>query len=146
MSSELHFWGKQFICMQIFILPGKLYQRSWKIIQLIPWFQMGKATGMMHLIQMCLCAHQFSLVWLLSPFPPLFSLCILLRWGAMDAEAYSETSKNLIQTFWSIGTYKKNNAEADHLWIKARGTAFHSLSHYKVLLHFVVLLSASPYL
>ncbi|VAH72993.1 unnamed protein product [Triticum turgidum subsp. durum] len=61
-------------------------------------------------------------------------LCILLRWGAMDAEAYSETSKNLIQTFWSIGTYKKNNAEADHLWIKARGTAFHSLSHYKISL------------
>uniref|UniRef100_M8CQR3 DUF3730 domain-containing protein n=1 Tax=Aegilops tauschii TaxID=37682 RepID=M8CQR3_AEGTA len=61
-------------------------------------------------------------------------LCILLRWGAMDAEAYFETSKNLIQTLWSIGTYKKNNAEADRLWIKARGTAFHSLSHYKISL------------
>ncbi|VAH57368.1 unnamed protein product [Triticum turgidum subsp. durum] len=61
-------------------------------------------------------------------------LCILLRWGAMDAEAYSETSKNLIQTLWSIGTYKKSNAEADRLWIKARGTAFHSLSHYKISL------------
>lgn len=62
------------------------------------------------------------------------SLCILLRWGAMDAEAYSETSKNLIQMLWSIGTYNKNNAEADRLWIKARGTAFESLSHYKVSL------------
>ncbi|CAM0879759.1 unnamed protein product [Alopecurus aequalis] len=62
------------------------------------------------------------------------SLCVLLSWGAMDAEAFSETSKNLIQTLWSIGTYKKNNAEADRLWIKARGTAFHSLSHYKVSL------------
>ncbi|XP_051222968.1 protein RST1 isoform X1 [Lolium perenne] len=62
------------------------------------------------------------------------SLCILLRWGAMDAEAYSETSKNLIQTLWSIGTYKKNNAEADRLWIKARGAAFQSLSQYKVSL------------
>lgn len=75
MSSELHFWGKQLICMQIFILPGKLYQRSWQIIQLIPWFQMGKATGMMHLIQMCLCAHQFSLVWLFSPFPSAYAFC-----------------------------------------------------------------------
>jgi hypothetical protein len=64
----------------------------------------------------------------------------------MDAEAYSETSKNLIQTLWSIGTYKKNNAEADRLWIKARGAAFQSLSHYKVMLHFVELLSACAYL
>uniref|UniRef100_A0ACD5VJS0 Uncharacterized protein n=1 Tax=Avena sativa TaxID=4498 RepID=A0ACD5VJS0_AVESA len=62
------------------------------------------------------------------------SLCILLRWGAMDAEAYSETSKSLVQMLWSIGTYNKNNAEADRIWIKARGTAFHSLSHYKVSL------------
>lgn len=81
-----------------------------------------------------------SLSLTISTFSSLFSLCILLRWGAMDAEAYSGTSKNLIQTLWSIGTYKKNNA--DPLWIKARGTAFHSLSHYKVMLHFVVLLSA----
>jgi hypothetical protein len=64
----------------------------------------------------------------------------------MDAEAYSETSKNLIQTLWSIGTYKKNNAEADRLWIKARGAAFQSLSQYKVMLHFVELLSACAYL
>ncbi|PNT70012.1 hypothetical protein BRADI_2g04280v3 [Brachypodium distachyon] len=59
-------------------------------------------------------------------------LCILLRWGAMDAEAYYETSKNLIQILWCIATYKKSNA--DRLWIKARGTAFHSLSQYKVSL------------
>jgi hypothetical protein len=64
----------------------------------------------------------------------------------MDAEAYSETSKNLIKTLWNIGTYNKDNTEAGRLWIKARATAFHSLSHYKVMLHFVVLLSTSAYL
>ncbi|KAG8045824.1 hypothetical protein GUJ93_ZPchr0008g14044 [Zizania palustris] len=59
-------------------------------------------------------------------------LCTLLRWGAIDAEAYPGTSKNLIQTLWSIGTYREKNA--DPLWIKARGAAFHSLSHYKISL------------
>uniref|UniRef100_A0A0E0JEK9 DUF3730 domain-containing protein n=1 Tax=Oryza punctata TaxID=4537 RepID=A0A0E0JEK9_ORYPU len=58
-------------------------------------------------------------------------LCILLRWGAMDAEAYPGTSKHLIQTLWSIGTYREKNA--DPLWVNARGTAFQSLSHYKLL-------------
>ncbi|XP_062193776.1 protein RST1 isoform X2 [Phragmites australis] len=60
------------------------------------------------------------------------SLCALLRWGAMDAEAYSGISNNLIGILWSIGTSKKNNSEP--LWVKARGTAFHSLSYYKVSL------------
>uniref|UniRef100_A0A0E0BXQ1 DUF3730 domain-containing protein n=1 Tax=Oryza meridionalis TaxID=40149 RepID=A0A0E0BXQ1_9ORYZ len=58
-------------------------------------------------------------------------LCILLRWGAMDSEAYPGTSKHLIQILWSIGTYREKNA--DPLWVKARGTAFQSLSHYKLL-------------
>uniref|UniRef100_A0A0E0FGU3 DUF3730 domain-containing protein n=1 Tax=Oryza nivara TaxID=4536 RepID=A0A0E0FGU3_ORYNI len=56
-------------------------------------------------------------------------LCILLRWGAMDSEAYPGTSKHLIQILWSIGTYREKNV--DPLWVKARGTAFQSLSHYK---------------
>ncbi|ONM29760.1 Protein RST1, partial [Zea mays] len=60
------------------------------------------------------------------------SLCILLRCGAMDAEAYSVISGNLVRTLWRIGTSKKNNP--DPLWDKARGTAFHSLSNYKVSL------------
>uniref|UniRef100_A0A0A9GX46 DUF3730 domain-containing protein n=1 Tax=Arundo donax TaxID=35708 RepID=A0A0A9GX46_ARUDO len=45
------------------------------------------------------------------------SLCALLRWGAMDAEAYSGISNNLIGILWNIGTSKKNNYEP--LWIKA---------------------------
>ncbi|CAO2193844.1 unnamed protein product [Urochloa humidicola] len=60
------------------------------------------------------------------------SLCVLLRCGAMDAEAYSGISNNLIGILWSIGTSKKN--DSDSLWVKARGTAFQSLSHYKVSL------------
>uniref|UniRef100_J3KWR7 DUF3730 domain-containing protein n=2 Tax=Oryza brachyantha TaxID=4533 RepID=J3KWR7_ORYBR len=59
-------------------------------------------------------------------------LCILLRWGAMDAEAYPGTSKQLIQTLWSIRTHREENS--DPLWVKTRGTAFHSLSHYKISL------------
>jgi hypothetical protein len=50
----------------------------------------------------------------------------------MDAEAYSVISGNLVRTLWRIGTSKKNNP--DPLWDKARGTAFHSLSNYKVIL------------
>ncbi|KAJ1282422.1 hypothetical protein BS78_03G050600 [Paspalum vaginatum] len=60
------------------------------------------------------------------------SLCLLLRCGAMDAEAYPAISNNLIKILLSIGTSKRNNCEP--LWVKARGTAFHSLSNYKVSL------------
>ncbi|KAG2586760.1 hypothetical protein PVAP13_5NG075481 [Panicum virgatum] len=60
------------------------------------------------------------------------SLCVLLRCGAMDAEAYSGICNNLIGILWSIGTSKKNDSES--LWVKARETAFLSLSYYKVSL------------
>ena len=64
------------------------------------------------------------------------SLCVLLRCGAMDAEAYSGISNNLIGILWSIGTSKKNDSKS--LWVKARETAFLSLSYYKVVLRFFV--------
>ncbi|GJN37363.1 hypothetical protein PR202_gb26305 [Eleusine coracana subsp. coracana] len=60
------------------------------------------------------------------------SLCALLRWGAMDAEAYSGISQELIGILWNIGTSVTSSSEPS--WIKARGTAFHSLSYYKVSL------------
>ncbi|GJN05690.1 hypothetical protein PR202_ga23343 [Eleusine coracana subsp. coracana] len=60
------------------------------------------------------------------------NLCALLRWGAMDAEAYSGISKELIGILWNIGTSVTSSSEP--FWIKARGTAFHSLSYYKVSL------------
>ncbi|XP_065012518.1 protein RST1-like isoform X1 [Musa acuminata AAA Group] len=57
-------------------------------------------------------------------------LCILLRWGALDAEVYSETSRNVIKILWEIGTSRFANYE--FLWVKARIVAFESLSHYEV--------------
>ncbi|KAJ8476053.1 hypothetical protein OPV22_019780 [Ensete ventricosum] len=57
-------------------------------------------------------------------------LCILLKWGALDAEVYSETSRNIIKILWEIGTSRFANYE--FLWVKARIVAFESLSHYEV--------------
>lgn len=48
----------------------------------------------------------------------------------MDAEVYSEISKDLIGILWNVGTSATSSSEL--LWIKARRTAFHSLSYYKV--------------
>ncbi|XP_077244249.1 ARM repeat superfamily protein isoform X2 [Tasmannia lanceolata] len=56
-------------------------------------------------------------------------LCFLLRWGAMDAEAYSEASKNVMNILWTIGTSKTG---CGTMWIKARTLAFESLAHYEV--------------
>ncbi|XP_072999773.1 protein RST1 isoform X2 [Typha latifolia] len=61
-----------------------------------------------------------------------YGLCTLLRWGTLDAEAYYEASKNIIEVLWGIATSKKHNSE--YLWSKARAAAFNSLSHYKVML------------
>nr|CAD1842905.1 unnamed protein product [Ananas comosus var. bracteatus] len=60
------------------------------------------------------------------------SLCTLLRWGALDAEAYSEASKKVLEILWGVATSKKPTSE--HSWVKARAAAFNSLSHYKVML------------
>ncbi|URE08649.1 hypothetical protein MUK42_23257 [Musa troglodytarum] len=62
-------------------------------------------------------------------FTQLGILCIFLRWGALDAEVYSETSRNIIKILWEIGTSRFANCE---LWVKARIRAFESLSHYEV--------------
>ncbi|XP_043707046.1 protein RST1 isoform X3 [Telopea speciosissima] len=56
-------------------------------------------------------------------------ICILLRWGAMDAEAYSESSKSVLQTLWQIG-YRPPGFGP--MWTKARVCAFESLTHYEV--------------
>lgn len=66
--------------------------------------------------------------------PNLFvrSVCLLLRWGAIDAEADSEASGNVLQTLWEIATSRPT----DHgsLWAKARASAFEALIHYEVIL------------
>ncbi|KAJ4973244.1 hypothetical protein NE237_006418 [Protea cynaroides] len=56
-------------------------------------------------------------------------ICILLRWGAMDAEAYSELSKSVLHILWQIGCRQTGFG---HMWTKARVCAFESLTHYEV--------------
>ncbi|XP_057947860.1 protein RST1 isoform X1 [Malania oleifera] len=58
------------------------------------------------------------------------SVCLLLRWGAMDAEAYSEASRNVLQILWEVCT--AGHLGRASLWIKARASAFEALSHYEV--------------
>ncbi|KAG2714612.1 hypothetical protein I3760_03G035700 [Carya illinoinensis] len=58
------------------------------------------------------------------------SICLLLRWGAMDAEAYPEASKNVLHILWGIG----NSVHPGHdlKWAKARTSAFVALIQYEV--------------
>ncbi|KAF6157441.1 hypothetical protein GIB67_004379 [Kingdonia uniflora] len=58
-------------------------------------------------------------------------VCCLLRWGAMDAEAYSEASKNLMQILWKVGTSR--HPYHGSVWVKARCSAFVSLTEYEVV-------------
>ncbi|KAK9272918.1 hypothetical protein L1049_003297 [Liquidambar formosana] len=58
------------------------------------------------------------------------SLCLLLRWGAMDAEAYPEASRNVLQILWAVGTSKHPGHET--LWAKGRTSAFEALTYYEV--------------
>ncbi|KAK1280812.1 hypothetical protein QJS04_geneDACA002763 [Acorus gramineus] len=50
--------------------------------------------------------------------------------GAFDAEAYPEASKSVIQILWDVGTSRKSYCESK--WVKARVSAFVSLTHYEV--------------
>lgn len=58
------------------------------------------------------------------------SVCAVLRWGAMDGEAYPEAAANVLTTLWKVGTSK--HYEHGSLWSKARASAFEALSHYEV--------------
>lgn len=58
------------------------------------------------------------------------SVCLLLRWGAMDAEAYPEASRNVLQILWQIGM--PGHFDYEFLWAKARSSAFKALIHYEV--------------
>lgn len=71
------------------------------------------------------------------------STCLLLRWGAMDAEAYPEAAIIVLQILWEIGTSKHPGCGS--LWAKPRAAAFESLTRYDVnlwILSFVLLFSA----
>ncbi|XP_044502428.1 protein RST1 isoform X3 [Mangifera indica] len=58
------------------------------------------------------------------------SLCLLLRWGAMDAEAYPETSRTVLKILWCAGTTVRPAHDAQ--WAKARASAFEALTQYDV--------------
>ncbi|XP_052196381.1 protein RST1 isoform X2 [Diospyros lotus] len=60
-----------------------------------------------------------------------YSTCLLLRWGAMDANAYPEASRTVLQILWGVGTSGHHGQES--VWAKARVAAFDALTHYEVL-------------
>ena len=56
----------------------------------------------------------------------MLSICLLLRWGAMDAEAYPEASKDVLQILWGIIPGQQCQ------WEKARISALEALAQYEV--------------
>ncbi|KFK33679.1 hypothetical protein AALP_AA5G045700 [Arabis alpina] len=65
----------------------------------------------------------------LDPFLA-YSVCLLLKWGAMDAEAYPEDAEKVLNTLWEIGTSMQ--MPHDSQWTKARVSALISLGLYEV--------------
>ena len=63
------------------------------------------------------------------------SICLLLRWGAMDAEAYHEAAQKVLQILWGIST--STSPDQDLQWEKARVSALEALCQYEV--NFVLL-------
>ncbi|KAK4417800.1 protein RST1 [Sesamum alatum] len=59
-----------------------------------------------------------------------YGLSLLLRWGAMDAEAYPEAAKNVLNILWNIGTSRE--VIQSSLWTRAREAAFTALRQYEV--------------
>ncbi|KAJ1389506.1 hypothetical protein SESBI_38241 [Sesbania bispinosa] len=55
------------------------------------------------------------------------SICLLLKWGAMDAEAYPEASKGVLQIMWDVVTSGQETK-----WAKARISALEALTQYEV--------------
>ncbi|XP_028113047.1 protein RST1-like isoform X3 [Camellia sinensis] len=66
-------------------------------------------------------------------YPVLFLVCacLLLRWGAVDAEAYAEAARNVLQILWDVGTSRHSGHGS--LWAKARVSAYDALTHYEVV-------------
>ncbi|KAL5572771.1 hypothetical protein UlMin_022368 [Ulmus minor] len=60
------------------------------------------------------------------------SMCLLLKWGAMDAEAYPEASKDVLQILWGIIT--SASPDQEFKWAKARISALDALAQYEVSL------------
>ncbi|KAL6518807.1 hypothetical protein OROHE_017560 [Orobanche hederae] len=60
-----------------------------------------------------------------------YGLSLLLRWGAMDAEAYPEAATNVLNILWNIGTHRE--VSKNSLWARAREAAFIALLQYDVV-------------
>ncbi|PHT57117.1 hypothetical protein CQW23_05603 [Capsicum baccatum] len=58
------------------------------------------------------------------------SLCLFLKWGAMDAQAYPEASVDVLEILWNIGT--SQDFRQASLWSKARAYALVALASYEV--------------
>ncbi|KAL9292968.1 Protein RST1 [Arabidopsis thaliana] len=59
-----------------------------------------------------------------------YSVCHLLKWGAMDAEAYPEDAENVLNILWEIGSSMQK--PHDSQWTKARVSAIVALGQYEV--------------
>lgn len=60
------------------------------------------------------------------------SVCLILRWGAMDAESYSENATNLLQILWEVATSRHPSHGSSLSWANARVSAFEALTQYEV--------------
>ncbi|XP_078439731.1 ARM repeat superfamily protein [Wolffia australiana] len=58
------------------------------------------------------------------------SLCGLLRWGAVDAEASPEASVKVIQILWQVSL--RNKFPSSQQWVRARISALQSLKYFEV--------------
>ncbi|KAL0658136.1 hypothetical protein Bca4012_078721 [Brassica carinata] len=58
------------------------------------------------------------------------SACLLLKWGAMDAEVYPEDAEKVLNILWEIGSSMQ--IPKDSQWTKARVSALMALGQYEV--------------
>lgn len=58
------------------------------------------------------------------------SICLLLRWGAMDAESYPENATGVLQILWEVATSRHTYHSPS--WANARESAFDALTCYEV--------------
>ncbi|KAK3032084.1 hypothetical protein RJ639_036298 [Escallonia herrerae] len=58
-------------------------------------------------------------------------ICLLLRWGAMDAEAYPDAAMSVLQILLEVGSFRHPGHGS--IWAKARASAIESLTQYEVL-------------
>ncbi|XP_039008484.1 protein RST1 isoform X2 [Hibiscus syriacus] len=59
-----------------------------------------------------------------------YSVCFLLRWGAMDADAYPDASREVLKIVWTVGCSLHMGHELQ--WTKAKASAFEALIKYEI--------------